>query len=242
LLLLAAFAYWPAVRWHLIVWTLIGIAAGWLRIFSPLMNSEMERASAAHVLLASAITILLGMGTARLLTLGSARRASALGCAFVLMLAVISRLLGESVSLSSLDVRAAFRVIDSPVGLPGAVLAAAVIPFAPLFAFALGLLLGCRRWLGNARNFGAFAAGAALCLAGQLGFASACLDQAHQPASFQWAGGAFGLLIREFATIAVLFVTLAAVARLARFRYLSPPSTGTTAQTASITATAFAPR
>jgi hypothetical protein len=49
-------------------------------------------------------------------------------------------LLGETLSLSTLDVREAFRLVDSPLGLPGAAVAALLRQALPFLAVLLGLL------------------------------------------------------------------------------------------------------
>ncbi|HJX26315.1 MAG TPA: hypothetical protein VJ885_00260, partial [Thermoanaerobaculia bacterium] len=49
-------------------------------------------------------------------------------------------LLGETLSLSTLDVREAFRLVDGPFGLPGAAAAALLRQALPFLAVLLGLL------------------------------------------------------------------------------------------------------
>lgn len=117
--------------------------------------------------------------------------------------AVLSRLLGETASLSTLDVRLAFRLADGPSGLAGAVATVILLQALP----SLALLLGAGR-----SGSGAFVAGLALAVAGQA--AAAGLALAFAPVGSL----ATGLLVRLVGETAFLFLGMALRPRSGRSR------------------------
>ena len=122
--------------------------------------------------------------------------------------ALLIRLLGETASLSTLDVRAAFRTAAGPLGLPGAVVAVLAIQALPAVAVLLGMASSRPR-----PRAGAFAAGLALSLAGQGG--AAALAIALRPGDAVLGSLATGLLARLAGETAFLFLGLTAVSLLA---------------------------
>lgn len=122
------------------------------------------------------------------------------GLACGLLPAVLARLLGETASLSTLDVRLAFRMAEGPAGLPGAVATVLLLQALP----ALALLLGT-----GGSGSGAFPAGLALALAGQV--AAAGLALAFFPGEPAVGSLATGLLVRLVGETTFLFLGSAAV-------------------------------
>ena len=114
--------------------------------------------------------------------------------------AVLAWLQGETASLSTLDVRFAFRLADGPLGLPGAVTAVVLLQALPTLA----LLAGLAPVLARAAPAitGSFAAGAALALSGQAG--AAALALVLLPGTL-----AVGLLVRLIGEVSFLFLGLA---------------------------------
>lgn len=127
----------------------------------------------------------------------------------IAMAPVLSGFLGESVSLSTLDVRLAFHLFERPVGLAAAVLVAAVRPFLPLL-FLLAGVVYC--WWKQKRPepcIATLGAGASLMIAGELVLASLVLASgiSQLPSAL-----ALGLMLRECAVVAVFFPVLAGAA------------------------------
>jgi Type I phosphodiesterase / nucleotide pyrophosphatase len=124
----------------------------------------------------------------------------------------VLRLLGETTSLSTLDVRFAFRLADGPLGLPGAVAAVLLLQALPTLALLAGLAPALAR--SAPETTGAFAAGAALAITGQAGAAALVLTLL--PGDDAVAGSlAVGLLVRLIGEVSFLFLGLAAAAALA---------------------------
>lgn len=103
-------------------------------------------------------------------------RSLALGAALALLPGALARFGGETASLSSVDVALAHRLVDTPLGLPGAVATALLRVALPPLALALGWALAAARERDRGHTFvasratvapGAFAAvhlgGALLC-------------------------------------------------------------------------------
>ncbi|HEX6899671.1 MAG TPA: alkaline phosphatase family protein [Thermoanaerobaculia bacterium] len=131
----------------------------------------------------------------------------------------VLRLLGETASLSTLDVRFAFRLADGPLGLPGAVAAVLLLQALPTLALLAGLAPALPRLAPE--TTGAFAAGAALVIAGQA--AAAALALTLLPGDDAVAGSlAVGLLVRLIGEVSFLFLGLAAAAALAFRRGAAP--------------------
>lgn len=105
--------------------------------------------------------------------------------------AVLARLLGETASLSTLDVRLAFRLADGPSGLAGAVAAVILLQALPTLAFLLGV---------GRPDSGEFVSGLALAVSGQA--AAAGLALAFLPVGSL----ATGLLVRLVGETTFLFV------------------------------------
>lgn len=100
-------------------------------------------------------------------------RAVLAGVLATLLPALVARLAGETVSLSTLDVRAAFRIVDGPLGLGGAVAVAALRQAAPSLAVMLGLVPALAR--AGTREVAGFSTGLAAALAGQAAVAAVVL-------------------------------------------------------------------
>jgi hypothetical protein len=106
-------------------------------------------------------------------------------------------LLGETASLSTLDVRTAFHLVDGPLGLTGAVLAALLRQSLPFLALLLGLLAR------PPRDPGGLAAGLGAVLAGQAAVGILFLQPETEPAG---ASIALGLLVRLVGEATALFL------------------------------------
>ncbi|HYO16279.1 MAG TPA: alkaline phosphatase family protein [Thermoanaerobaculia bacterium] len=131
--------------------------------------------------------------------------------------AFFSSLLGETASLSTLDVRFAFRIADGPLGLPGAVLAVLLPQALPTLALLLGLAPALAR--SHPGRTGEFAAGMALAVLGQ------GLAVGLSLTGFPFLGGrgsdAVGLLVRLVGEVTFLFLGSAAAVAFGRIR---PPA------------------
>jgi hypothetical protein len=125
---------------------------------------------------------------------------------------VVARLLGETASLSTLDVRLAFRLADGPLGLPGAVMAAALVQALPALALLAGLSPALARSSPEARA--ELAKGMGLALLGQA--TAAALAMATDVPMAGPLG--LGLLCRLFGETAFLFLGSAAAVALQRLR------------------------
>jgi hypothetical protein len=112
-----------------------------------------------------------------------------------LLPAVLARLLGETASLSTLDVRLAFRMTDGPSGLPGAVAVVILLQALPTLALLLGL---------GRSDSGAFVSGLALAVSGQA--AAAGLALAFAPGDPATGALATGLLVRLVGETTFLFL------------------------------------
>ncbi|MHA3770881.1 alkaline phosphatase family protein [Verrucomicrobiota bacterium sgz303538] len=186
-----------------------GIALGAVRVGAAWLTSASTRLSppsALTVIAVCALALVLGYigGTTakdatlkRLIWIGSGVAALAPG---------LTALLGESVSLSTLDVRLAFRLINTPFGLPGAVLLAALLPFLPALLMVLGLVLNWRHAGDSRSKLAPVAAGAGAVIAGELAVAAVILSGSN---SQHLSSLALGLLIRECAHVTVLFPAVA---------------------------------
>ena len=175
---------------------LAGMAFGGIRLLDA-------RLGPAGVDLGLPVVCVLGIAA------GYALRGRGLSAGLVcgLLPAVLARFLGETASLSTLDVRLAFRMADGPPGLPGAV--AAVILFQALPT--LALLAGLGR-----SGSGTFLAGLALALSGQA--AAAGLALAFAPGGPVLGSLATGLLVRLVGETSFLFLGSAALCAVAEVR------------------------
>jgi hypothetical protein len=141
------------------------------------------------------------------------RGAAWCGVAVALLPPLLSRATGETVSLSTLDVRLAIAAADTAFGLPAAVLIAALRPHLP--ALCLLAMLAPALALVNRTEparFNAFAAGLAAALIGQTFVAGALLSYLFFLPTF--ASLAFSLLARQIGEIAVPFLVVALAVRL----------------------------
>ncbi|HSK79517.1 MAG TPA: alkaline phosphatase family protein [Thermoanaerobaculia bacterium] len=112
-----------------------------------------------------------------------------------LLPAVLARLLGETASLSTLDVRLAFRLADGLSGLAGAVAIVILLQALPTLA----LLFGVGR-----PDSGAFVSGLALAVSGQA--AAVGIALAFAPADLTTGSLATGLLVRLVGETTFLFL------------------------------------
>ncbi|HEX2224058.1 MAG TPA: hypothetical protein VHN15_07615, partial [Thermoanaerobaculia bacterium] len=116
----------------------------------------------------------------------------------------LARLAGETASLSTLDVRLAIRLVDGPLGLPGAVTAAALQPALPFLALLAGLAAALARI--RPEQAGAFATGLAGAVAGQATAAAFIFAIADG-----YAAAALGLLVRLAGEVNSVFLGSALV-------------------------------
>lgn len=121
---------------------------------------------------------------------------------------LLLRLLGETASLSTLDVRLAFRVAAGPLGLPGAVATVLFTQALPAVTLLLGMAPALARSHPDAA--GRFAGGLALALSAQAALAGAVLP-VQGPL-------ALGLLVRLIGETTFLFLGSAAVLALGGVR------------------------
>ncbi|HYH47127.1 MAG TPA: hypothetical protein VEG34_15710, partial [Thermoanaerobaculia bacterium] len=140
--------------------------------------------------------------------------ALAVGVAAALMPALCARLTGETVSLSTLDVRLAFRLADGPLGLSGAALAATLRAVLPALSLAAGLAWTLRR--SDPLVAGRFYAGLGAGLCGQA--LAAALLLTFRPFDTVGVALATGQLVRLFGEMSFLFLGCATGAVLGRRR------------------------
>lgn len=171
--------------------TAAGLAAGLLRLLdgrAPIPESwQLAGALAAG--------ILLGFLCGRL---RSPLLAGALAAALP---ALVAALAGETASLSSLDVRVAFRIVDGPTGLAGAAFLAALRQALPALSVVLGLAPFLKR--SNPEKVAAFGAGLLTSLAGQAAAAALVLLLIDD---LTLASRSIGLLVRLIGEMSALFL------------------------------------
>jgi hypothetical protein len=126
--------------------------------------------------------------------------------------AFFSSLLGETASLSTLDVRFAFRIASGPFGLPGAVMAVVLSQGLPTFTFLLGLAPALTR--SHPYRTGEFAAGMALTVLGQV--AAVGLSFLGFPFFGRPGPASVSLLVRLIGEVTFLFLGSAAAVWLGR--------------------------
>ena len=170
--------------------------------------------------LGTAAAVLAGRMIGRWLGHGGSRAAVA-GAAAVAAVALCGRVAGQTVSLSTLDVRAAYGLAAHPATVPLAVAVAAAVHAAPAVGVVAGLAGAVRRAPAGAAATFAGAAGAAF--VGQL--AAAALALALAPAEpLRWAALGLNLLLRSAAEATYLFGGLAIAAVICgRRRRGAPP-------------------
>jgi hypothetical protein len=143
----------------------------------------------------------------------AARRWVWLGAAVPVLGGLLRFVHGETWSLSTLDVSAAFPLVDGPLGLPGAlmvVVAQQALPELGLAAIAIAIA-----WRAGDDAIGAVVAGAAAVLSGAAAVASIVLLQAEtQVVSALAVGG----LARIATAVSTLFPGIAALLMLAGIR------------------------
>ncbi|RYD68016.1 MAG: hypothetical protein EOP84_30180, partial [Verrucomicrobiaceae bacterium] len=158
-----------------------GILLGVIRILLPWLTKGDAAAQQPRLFLLITlclIAVLTGYTIARLLLVSGRGNNFWLGAGLITIAPALSGLLGESVSLSTLDVRIAFRLIESPGGLGGAVFLGAIRPFLPLLCLLAGIVLHWHRSQEPVENLASFAAGAGVVLAGELAVAAITLAAA----------------------------------------------------------------
>jgi hypothetical protein len=179
-----------------------GLAAGALRLADGLFSTGTGLPPAALIVAIALLAVLLGwLAGHRLSPLAS-------GLAAALVPPALARILGETASLSTLDVRLAFRLVDGPLGLPGAVTAAALQPALPFLAFLAGFFLSGTLSRRHPSQAGGFGAGMAAALAGQA--AAAAVAFAAAGGAGAGAAVALGLLVRLAGEVNGLFLGSAA--------------------------------
>jgi hypothetical protein len=161
----------------------------------------------AALLGATVLSILCGRGIAQWLVRRDAGGAVAAGAVAALAAVACGRVAGQTVSLSTLDVRAAYSLSAHPATLPLAILAVIALQAAPTVGIVAGVAPHLRRKPPDA--VAQFAAGAGAAFTGQLLVGSLALwwtDQARPSAL------ALGLMLRVAAESFYLFLGLAAAA------------------------------
>ena len=193
-----------------------GIALGAFRIGVPwltITSSLLAHPSALMLGAVCLLSLVLGYISGAIARRGTTEGLIWLGFGIAAFAPGLTALLGESVSLSTLDVRLAFRLIETPLGLPGAVLAAALLPFLPLLFVIFGIIMNWRGTKCSGAKSAPVAAGAGAAIAGELALAAVILSGSD---SQRLSSLALGLLIRECAHITVLFPAVAAAALFLR--------------------------
>jgi hypothetical protein len=181
-----------------------GLGFGFLRLFDgSLSPSALLPSGAASRLALCAIGLAAGFALRRLF----ARHPMAAGVLGAFLPALLLRLLGETASLSTLDVRLAFRVATGPLGLPGAVITVLLIQALPVLVLLLGLGPALSR--AHPDSTGRFAAGLALALTAQ----GAALSFTSGAGSL-----ALGLLVRLLGETTFWFLGSAAAVAASRLR------------------------
>jgi hypothetical protein len=196
---------WRGSRENLVATASLVVAGGLLgllRIADGWVAGEAGLPGAGALAGVCVTGVVLGLWLGRSLSGGALR----CGLACAAAPALLARLLGETVSLSTLDVRAAFQLVDGPLGLAGAVTAAALRQALPSLSLLLGLAPSLRRC--PPETCGAFAAGLAAALAGQAAAGSLLLGES--PAH------SLGLLVRLIGETSFLFLGSALVLGLRR--------------------------
>lgn len=172
---------------------LLGAALAALRLLDALasLTAPLPLPSSVSLIATAALGIAVGAVLRRL-------PGSLQGFAAAAVPVLLARLLlGETASLSTLDVRAAFHLVDGPLGLNGAVLAALLRQSLPFLAVLLGLLAR------PPRDPGGLAAGLGAVLAGQAAVAVLLLQPETEPVG---ASIALDLLVRLVGEATALFL------------------------------------
>lgn len=192
-----------------------GAVGGTLRLLDPTVFPEL--------VLPAALVLGAGAGWLAGRRLGTRTGAVLAGVLAALLAALVARLAGETVSLSTLDVRAAFRIVDGTLGLGGAVAVAALRQMAP----ALAVVLGIAPALARTRHAAAFSAGLASALAGQAAVAALVLLESGDLAL---ASKSVSLLARLVGELSALFLGCAMgvelLSRLSGAATVPGPGTG----------------
>jgi hypothetical protein len=158
------------------------------------------------------------------------RSSAWLGMASAVLAATLARFLGENVSLSTTDVRAAYALIDGPLGLGGASAAYALRMMLPSAALCAGL----SAWFARARPrvLRAFAAGAAVALVCTMLPAVFVLVDAG--AQHAWRSLAVSAVLRGLGELVFFFIAALASTALAHRRSTTRAANPRVAQQPSI--------
>lgn len=213
-LLAFAWRFRSRVPKNLLLYFLVGIALGAVRIAAPwwAANASLQP-SFLHVTAICLAALGLGRVAGKAGSGDLPHHRIWLGAGLIVASPALSGLLGESVSLSSLDVRLAFHLIESPLGLAGAVSVAAVRPVLPMLFLVSGLLWGWRGRREPETSVAPIAVGAGAVIAGELSLASVTFAAVTSQSA---SALALGLLLRECALILVLFPVLTGMVILLR--------------------------
>jgi len=185
-----------------------GLAFGALRLLDGgLPARALLPSGSPGRLFLCAIGLALGFALRRLLP----RHPLPAGILLALLPALLLRLLGETASLSTLDVRLAFRFAAGPLGLPAAVLTVLLTQALPTLALLLGL--GAIPARSHPSRTGSFAAGLALTLTAQAACAAAAISLDPGMGSL-----ATGLLVRLAGETTFWFLGSTAAVALASLR------------------------
>lgn len=209
--LLVSFArhYWSHIPLSLVFTFIAGLIAGALRIATPWVTLDTRVTFHPSLLMIAAICLAafgIGFGAARQFRSGSILHLTCIGAGLIAIAPLLSSILGENVSLSTLDVRMAFRFFETPIGLTATVFIAAVRPFLPGLFLIAGVTVYLWRRKEAETSIAALSTGAGALIAGELSIAAILLAGS----SDQFLSAlALGLLLRECALITVLFPVLA---------------------------------
>jgi hypothetical protein len=186
-----------------------GIRAPGLVSITGLLALTAACALVGGASLAAVALAALGLGhlLGSILERGATRAAAPAGAAAVCIAVLLPRLLGETVSLSTIDVRAAVRVVDFPFGPGLAVLVVVLRHAVTTLALLAGLAPGLRRV--PPECLGALVAGAAAVCVGQTLATGAAL--ALSAGSVTLGSLALGSLVRGIAEVTALFLGAAVV-------------------------------
>jgi len=205
--LVALIALAPLSRWRrrtpVIVAVAVGVALAALRLadgMGPTWSSNAARDAA----LVTSVVVAIGLGR----TIGTwlSRRpdsAGYCGAAAVVGTVIAARVAGHTLSLSTLDVRWAYKLAGSEATLPLAVLVTALLYAAPTLALVSGLLPSLRRQ--GAATVAQFSVGAGATLLGQL--LAMAIAFSTSPEHLALAGGG---LVRAAGEVLSVFLALAA--------------------------------
>ena len=182
----------------------IGIMLGAVRVLDALHALGRERAlleGASGLAIACIVGLLAGASLGRLLYRSGALMPLAVAIAIVVSQVALTRLLGNTASLSTIDVRIAYAVGEGPLGIPGAAIAVFLVQAAPVLSGVVGIAPAWSRL--SAPAAGRLAASLAAVLSGQALFSALLLSSSPDHA---WCALGLGLMLRTLAELSYFFL------------------------------------